>query len=133
MFDALESAFQLIDTEDQIEPHPSKMTEDKPVNVVHQHVEEHVSKTNVTSVEATAPEFSANSPVIQREPPVTKPIPLYENVELLYPNGNTSNNDVLGLSLGRPVSAMLPPKEKPPPPPVDDIGDDELNGDVSTV
>lgn len=58
------------------------------------------------------------------EVPKSKPIPLYENVEIFYPVNTTTNNRY-GFE-----KTMEPPKEKPPPPPPmeSNLTDEDDNG-----
>lgn len=64
------------------------------------------------------------APVAVPEPyyqvPNPKPVPLYENIEIMY----TSNNQKYPIGLSS-STALEPPKEKPPPPPVDASDSDE--------
>ncbi|XP_043862192.1 uncharacterized protein LOC120454631 isoform X2 [Drosophila santomea] len=63
-----------------------------------------------------------------------RPVPVYENVEILY-----SALEISQGSLGAPVGLMEPPKEKPPPPPTESpipLGEghiDELDGLASSL
>lgn len=55
------------------------------------------------------------------EVPKSKPIPLYENVEI-FMGVNRSNSNNLA------TPTVQPPKEKPPPPPVEDEATDDEGG-----
>lgn len=67
------------------------------------------------------------------EVPSSRPIPVYENVDMYY--DNTSSSQKLSLSstsklpvpieIGTTKAAMQPPKEKPPPPPIESNDEEE--------
>lgn len=63
------------------------------------------------------------APIAVQEPyyqvPNPRPVPLYENIEIMY----TSNNQKY--PIGSSSTPLEPPKEKPPPPPVDASDSDE--------
>lgn len=70
-------------------------------------------------------------------PKKSVPIPLYENVELMFPTSSDSSrfsmaesNESFGIDDGTemvfPVSTLVPPKEKPPPLP--EVMDENLQG-----
>lgn len=77
-------------------------------------------------------------------PKKTVPIPLYENVELMFPASSDSSrfsmaesNESFGIDDGTemvfPIDQskylnQMPPKEKPPPPPIPIIQSDEVSG-----
>jgi len=67
-------------------------------------------------------------PMIPENQP--KPVPLYENVDLL--NMPIVTNEMMGFPLGPPTNNMQPPKEKPPPPPIEDFDELALE-DVSFI
>lgn len=119
----MDVAFQLIDKEETI-PAPKIMAENL---AVAPDKKDHVSIISTTESMKLEAE---NTPKIQSEPQNIKPIPLYENIDILYPSGHSTNNDFIGFPLGPPINAIQPPKEKPPPPPVDDLIDDEIASDV---
>lgn len=54
--------------------------------------------------------------------------PLYENINMFY---QSSVDEASAFPLDMPTNVLEPPKEKPPPPPADD-SPDELLGNVST-
>lgn len=63
------------------------------------------------------------------EVPKSRPIPVYENVDMYYDNEASTQKFSIGAVSKLPVpieigtkAAMLPPKEKPPPPPVENDG-----------
>lgn len=62
------------------------------------------------------------------EVPTSRPIPVYENVDMYYDNTASENKfvvntvtpaSVMPIEIGNSKIVMQPPKEKPPPPPVD--------------
>lgn len=124
VFDELDVAFQLIDKEEI--PAPKMIAENF---AAVQPDKKDLINFVAPTMESIKPNTD-NTPKIHSEPQSIKPIPLYENIEILYPSGHSTNNDFIGFPLGPPINAIQPPKEKPPPPPVDDPIDDEIASDV---
>lgn len=68
------------------------------------------------------------------EVPKTKPIPLYENVDMLHSVPIISDTDVAaseGVKFTLCLNNLQPPKEKPPPPPVEKIQEGENSNEAS--
>lgn len=105
MLDALELAFQELDSEDNI-------TNTSNMEGIAKHTE-------------TKPESPVEDPVFEKKISVT---PLYENIDIFIQN-NVEASDPFSLDM--PANILEPPKEKPPPPPMEDGQDDELLGNVS--
>ncbi|XP_055320550.1 uncharacterized protein LOC129577468 isoform X2 [Sitodiplosis mosellana] len=67
------------------------------------------------------------------EVPKSRPIPVYENVDMYYDNmasshklsSPTTTKLPVPLEIGTKAAAMQPPKEKPPPPPVESNDEEE--------
>lgn len=119
--------------------------------------------TVAASTTISREEMIENEPYYQVPKPVepyyevpksSKPIPLYENVDIFFSNSNNKYSVMMPngdhhnhmLNMGYPMGAktfLEPPKEKPPPPPIDETDDDEeecnddernsLNDDDSTL
>ncbi|KOB70651.1 Uncharacterized protein OBRU01_15333, partial [Operophtera brumata] len=103
VLDALELAFQELDSEDNI------------------------TNTN-TMDEFVKTEKKQTKDLIDDDPEFNKKIcvtPLYENIDLFYQN-TVDAADAFPLDM--PMNVLEPPKEKPPPPPTDDNVEDELLG-----
>lgn len=105
MIDALELAFQELDSEDHI-------------NISNMEDEKKEIKPEVNE----QPELVTNN---TKKEPVT---PLYENIDIFYQNTVDAAEP---FPLDLPTNVLEPPKEKPPPPPTEDNVEDELLGNVS--
>lgn len=106
MLDALELAFQELDSEDNITD-TSNMED-------------------VEKITETKPKAPAEDPEFEKKISVT---PLYENIDIFFKN-NVESTDAFPLDM--PTNVLEPPKEKPPPPPMEDA-QDELLGNVSPI
>ncbi|KAL0868668.1 hypothetical protein ABMA27_008119 [Loxostege sticticalis] len=109
VIDALELAFQELDSEDSMDD--SKAMDDSKVK------ESETKTESVTDKVETLIDFGTDS-----KTPVA---PLYENIDIFYQN---SVDEAGAFPLDLPTNVLEPPKEKPPPPPTDDSPDDELLG-----
>lgn len=116
--DALEMAFQEIDNVETTAPQQINSNIQEPI---YQNIADIEDITSHNSEERTNAE---NEPYYQvpksQEPyyevPKTKPIPLYENVDIMQSVAIISDG---GSDTNFTVSYQQPPKEKPPPPPID--------------
>lgn len=88
-------------------------------------IENKKDNKNVSKVEDEEPFYQipkCTEPYYQVPKP--KPVPLYENVEIVYSSSNMKYPIINDASSALKKS-LEPPKEKPPPPPVDNSTDDD--------
>lgn len=68
------------------------------------------------------------------EVPSSRPIPVYENVDMYYDNTSSAQKFGIASSTKLPLpigsKVMEPPKEKPPPPPAESNDEEESDGNV---
>ncbi|XP_058820932.1 uncharacterized protein LOC131683134 isoform X2 [Topomyia yanbarensis] len=127
--DALEMAFQAIDNLDGTVDEPCCTNMKEPIYQNVSDVEKdafHVSKY-ISNFENESYYQVSKALNPYYEVPKTKPISLYENVDILQLVAISSGSDVLQedlikLSIG--INNIEPPKEKPPPPPTDNVHED---------
>lgn len=135
--DALEMAFQEIDNMEGTAQQPSCQQIQEPIyqNICDIEKELPFTYSDIKRNVEIEPYYQVpKSQEPYYEVPKTKPIPLYENVEMLHSVAVVSDNDavandVVKFTIG--LNNLQPPKEKPPPPPVENMHDgDDYSGVV---
>lgn len=118
--DALEMAFQEIDNMESTAPQPITPNTQEPIYQNISDINDILPQnTEVSTFAEIEPYYQVpKSQEPYYEVPKTKPIPLYENVDIMHSVNIISEGDT-GTNFTINLNQLQPPKEKPPPPPVD--------------
>lgn len=118
--DALEMAFQEIDNMESTAPQPITSNMQEPIYQNISDINDILPQnTDVSTFAEIEPYYQVpKSQEPYYEVPKTKPIPLYENVDIMQSVNIISEGDA-GTNFTISLNQLEPPKEKPPPPPVD--------------
>lgn len=134
--DALEMAFQEIDNMEGTAPQPRSQQIQEPIyqNICDIEKELLFTHSDIKSHVEIEPYYQVpKSLESYYEVPKTKPIPLYENVDMLNSVAVVSDNDAIvneAVKFTIGINNLQPPKEKPPPPPVENMPDGADYSDV---